>query len=342
MKILLWHEGALGDLLLSRLAIAAFSDETPVLLARSEVRGLFETAGLVYRTFSTEWGLPRDFEPPETVYLFGQSLALRETLSAKFPGSKILILRTRPPERIHVALFQWQEAGGPPPAITRARVLQIPHFKRKPEYVLFHPGSGGRAKCYPPEKLKRTLGLLKGLPLRVILGPAEGDLAEPFKAFPLIRSPEIETALEALSETALFVGNDSGLTHLAAALGVPVLALFGPTDPVLWAPFGGPVRILYPFEKLTPERLAYEIRRGLNTTARSPHRKEPRLPEGERWAVEERKPQGTEEAGPWEAEALRTRDKHIPTEELESNLAGFAGLKFLGVEVVVVGEEVLR
>ena len=42
----------------------------------------------------------------------------------------------------------------------------------------------------------------------------------------------------------LYVGNDSGITHLAAAVGAPVIALFGPTDPGIWGPRGSSVRIV--------------------------------------------------------------------------------------------------
>jgi heptosyltransferase III len=41
-----------------------------------------------------------------------------------------------------------------------------------------------------------------------------------------------------------YIGNDAGITHLAAAAGAPVVAIFGPTDPVLWAPRGPRVRIV--------------------------------------------------------------------------------------------------
>ncbi len=47
-----------------------------------------------------------------------------------------------------------------------------------------------------------------------------------------------------LSGAALYIGNDSGITHLAAAVGVPTLALFGPTDPAVWGPRGEQVSIL--------------------------------------------------------------------------------------------------
>ncbi len=42
----------------------------------------------------------------------------------------------------------------------------------------------------------------------------------------------------------VYIGNDSGITHLAAAVGTPVVAVFGPTDPVVWAPRGERVRVV--------------------------------------------------------------------------------------------------
>jgi ADP-heptose:LPS heptosyltransferase len=42
----------------------------------------------------------------------------------------------------------------------------------------------------------------------------------------------------------VYVGNDSGITHLAAAAGAPVVAIFGPTDPAVWAPRGDRVRVI--------------------------------------------------------------------------------------------------
>jgi ADP-heptose:LPS heptosyltransferase len=47
-----------------------------------------------------------------------------------------------------------------------------------------------------------------------------------------------------LAGASLYVGNDSGITHLAAAAGAPVVALFGPTDPAVWAPRGPRVRVV--------------------------------------------------------------------------------------------------
>ena len=54
----------------------------------------------------------------------------------------------------------------------------------------------------------------------------------------LVHDSPIATLAPLLSWVSLFIGNDSGISHLAAALGVPVLAIFGPTDPAVWAPRG--------------------------------------------------------------------------------------------------------
>jgi ADP-heptose:LPS heptosyltransferase len=49
-----------------------------------------------------------------------------------------------------------------------------------------------------------------------------------------------------LAESRGYFGNDSGVSHLAAALGVPTVAVFGPTDPAVWAPLGPEVSVVAP------------------------------------------------------------------------------------------------
>jgi heptosyltransferase-2 len=118
--------------------------------------------------------------------------------------------------------------------------------------VAVHPGSGGRRKCWPPDRFADVAGRL-GRPVVVIEGPAD---AEACRAF-LARVPHGASVARAegltLPQTAsllaccpLVLGNDSGLSHLAAALGVPTVAVFGPTDPRVWAPLGDRVRCVAP------------------------------------------------------------------------------------------------
>jgi ADP-heptose:LPS heptosyltransferase len=47
-----------------------------------------------------------------------------------------------------------------------------------------------------------------------------------------------------LATARVYIGNDSGITHLAAAVGTPVVAVFGPTDPSIWAPRGDQIRVI--------------------------------------------------------------------------------------------------
>jgi len=61
-----------------------------------------------------------------------------------------------------------------------------------------------------------------------------------------------------------YIGNDSGITHLAAYLGCPTIALFGPTDPRVWGPIGRRARIIWKskLEDITVDEVVQSIRRG--------------------------------------------------------------------------------
>ena len=116
-----------------------------------------------------------------------------------------------------------------------------------------HPGSGGRSKNWPLENFLNLADQLKAQQKRqpfFILGPVEEEvspqLAETIEArgFPLVRHLPLNELAGVLDLSAGYVGNDSGVTHLAAALNLPTVALFGPTDPELWGPVGKRVVIL--------------------------------------------------------------------------------------------------
>jgi ADP-heptose:LPS heptosyltransferase len=119
-------------------------------------------------------------------------------------------------------------------------------------FLCLHPGSGSEHKNWPKEDfLEVARGAFRGwrLPTTVLIGPAEeGQQTFWAHASGPSLSPRVGLSIlevaRLLLTAALYVGNDSGITHLAAALGVPVLALFGPTDPARWAPIGSGVEIL--------------------------------------------------------------------------------------------------
>lgn len=117
--------------------------------------------------------------------------------------------------------------------------------------IVLAPGSGGRAKCWPRTHwLQLAAGLAAaGRALAVLVGPVEAERDDP-RAWPwptavsFLADLPLPVVAARLAAAAVFVGNDSGTTHLAAMLGAPTVALFGPTDPAVWAPTGPRVRVL--------------------------------------------------------------------------------------------------
>jgi len=145
--------------------------------------------------------------------------------------------------------------------------------------IAMHPGSGSPRKNWPlarwvelihridgpvllvlgeaePEWLPTCRSLLAGDPLGAIAAngfgrkPAcgrssvAGDLPTP-KYVQLAHNLPLPELASALARCRLFLGHDSGVSHLAAAVGTPCVLLFGPTDPAMWAPPGDHVRALH-------------------------------------------------------------------------------------------------
>ncbi|MBN1131017.1 MAG: glycosyltransferase family 9 protein [Chitinispirillaceae bacterium] len=112
-------------------------------------------------------------------------------------------------------------------------------------FVIIHHGSGSAKKNWPFERFLEVADTLRNRRLAIVWlkGPTEEG----------IRFPVTDTAVECqalpviaalLSRSRFYIGNDSGITHLAAATGCPTVALFGPSDPVVWAPRGGAITVI--------------------------------------------------------------------------------------------------
>jgi heptosyltransferase-1 len=112
------------------------------------------------------------------------------------------------------------------------------------DFALVNPGAGWGAKRWPAERYGRVAGGLANCGVRVIVnyGPGEENLAKDVEASSGGNAKTLAcsiTELIALTRRArLFIGGDTGPLHLAAALQVPVVAIFGPTDPARNGPYG--------------------------------------------------------------------------------------------------------
>jgi ADP-heptose:LPS heptosyltransferase len=114
-----------------------------------------------------------------------------------------------------------------------------------PRFLAVHAGSGSPAKNWPRERfLALADRLASGCPWLLVEGPAEERAASAPSSAVVARALPLRVLGALLSRAGVYVGNDSGVTHLAAAAGAKTLALFGPTDPATWAPLGGAVRTL--------------------------------------------------------------------------------------------------
>jgi heptosyltransferase-3 len=139
------------------------------------------------------------------------------------------------PERgakIHAADFFLQQAGGDG--------FAVPRIECEPrsggDYAVINPFSGSPRKNWPIERFRELAGKL-ALSIRWCVGPEEAlEGAERFE--------NLYDLACWLASARVYIGNDSGITHLAAAVGTPVVAIFGATDPAVWAPRGERVRVV--------------------------------------------------------------------------------------------------
>jgi heptosyltransferase-3 len=117
--------------------------------------------------------------------------------------------------------------------------------------VVIHPGSGSAHKCMAPEMLASLVIEFQnvGAITVVLQGPADREPVERLLQLcvdppTVLKGVDILTVAGVLALTQLFVGHDSGVTHLAGLIGGSTVALFGPTDPNRWAPRGAHVTVV--------------------------------------------------------------------------------------------------
>lgn len=195
--------------------------------------------------------------------LGGSCGTLRKRLTqAGIPRVIDLDPRPRPDWKGHIT-EQWLtdlraaglDARAGPPAIRignarrhgprqRTRIEEVSQAR---SMTVLHPGSGAREKCWPLESFLELATRLReaGGQARIMTGPVEAERWTAQERAHLAADPQnvvegcsLPEAAEHIAAADRYIGNDSGISHLAAALGVPTVAIFGPTDPDRWRPLG--------------------------------------------------------------------------------------------------------
>jgi ADP-heptose:LPS heptosyltransferase len=270
--ILVWHQGALGDLLLSLPAVYSIKKHfTPCrlhLISRTDLAEVIVASGIADEVSSNENAIYADFFSegflPAPASEFLRRIVKRKdqtfmkNLRSHVPLCMSVSTVPRQEDRVHIAAFQLGQlhcAGISSFRPPRLCVASSDRVGGDRPLVTIHPGSGGKWKRW---NLQGFLDVMDALAeegqyrFMVLLGPAEGEMREEFGRFISARSIPADIVSDrpvpyiasVLAVSSLFVGNDSGITHLAALIGTPSVAIFGPTDPAIWGPTGPNVRVV--------------------------------------------------------------------------------------------------
>ncbi len=280
-RILVIRGGALGDFILTLPAIGLLRQNFPT--ARIEILGYRQFVAIAEQRFyadavrSIEYGplatfFARNAELPNELveyfagfahvfsYLFDPDGIFAANL--RRAGVKNLVtLDPRPGEGLHAAFHLarpmenyalFLDDPGPrihPTAEDQEAAGRFLEGLTAP-FVAVHPGSGGARKNWPVDRWVRVAEGVPGVTWIVTGGEADGDLPErlasglPGERVRVARDLPLPLLGALFSRCSLFLGNDSGISHLAAAAGIPCLLVFGPTDPAVWAPRNAGVRVI--------------------------------------------------------------------------------------------------
>lgn len=264
-KILVLRGGALGDFLVTLPALALLRERWPTAeihlagnataAALAVDRGMLNAAHSQHeRRWQALYGtdpLPVDFD----AWLAGFDLVVSYwpdpdgELRGRFPlhSGQTFLSAAALPERGPAAGHYCAPLAG---LGLFPRALVYPLVEYAPATgapITLHPGSGSPRKNWPRENWLALVPLLPP-PITIVLGEVERERrpGQPAVTWPTptFVQPPLAALAAHLARSRLFLGHDSGVSHLAAACGTPSVLLFGPTDPAVWAPPAPQVRVI--------------------------------------------------------------------------------------------------
>jgi heptosyltransferase III len=122
--------------------------------------------------------------------------------------------------------------------IPRAKLSAGPVPEGLPaNYAVFHPAASTPEKTWRADGFLAIAEHLKSAGLEPVFIGGAGDNLSPFRHYRVISGAPLPKVKSLLSRASLFVGNDSGPAHIAAAFGAPCVVIFGASDPAIWGPW---------------------------------------------------------------------------------------------------------
>ncbi|MBU4259140.1 MAG: glycosyltransferase family 9 protein [Proteobacteria bacterium] len=254
---LICHRGALGDFILTWPAIHCLRKILPDYLfkgiGRTEYMRLAINLGLLDSFINMDSSKLLDLFngkaiPPEIDHPSGAVLWLSSgqdvvNLLKKYASLPVVSIAPFPAERMHVAVYHCQSMQCHFPINIPKNLSDcfLPRTK-KGNYALIHPGSGSPAKNYSPQfylNLADELQCFGYKKVGFILGPAEKEIMGGDFSGEWIEQPKnLEELADLLKNASIYIGNDSGVSHLSGILGIPTITFYKSTDPEVWGTLG--------------------------------------------------------------------------------------------------------
>ncbi len=257
-KFLICHLGALGDFIFTWPVIKSlrnfYSDTHFVGLGKPAYMNLAVKFGLLDSYLDVEGprmfeffmghNFPEGFEPPAGAILWMVDCEKSIALIQKNASLPVVSIPPFPEMTVHVTSYYFFVLRKFfPLEIFDPYSFEIKLNTHKENLALVHPGSGSIRKNFTPEFYQRLVEKLKrrGFPkVGILLGPIELEqgLQQFFRNEWMVSPTSVCELAELLSTASLFVGNDSGVSHLAGAMGTPTIAFYKCTDPKIWGATG--------------------------------------------------------------------------------------------------------
>ncbi len=249
---------SLGDCVLTTPALALLKNARPDLAIAVAVEdrfaSVFEGNPSVSSVLAPDWRAIRNWKPRLCLNFHGgtPSLWMTALSGAQFRAgfthhSTTLLYNIKIPraqsilgvnrtvhtaEHLASAVFA---LGVPIQDIPRAQLFAAePPIRGR--YAVLHPFASAPEKQWPAERFLEVARYLTLWHVKPVFVAAPGDDAAPFCSYEIVQG-SLREAKTVISGAALFIGNDSGPAHIAAAFGIPAVVFFSTSNPVIWGPW---------------------------------------------------------------------------------------------------------